>query len=43
MNLYDYVQQAKQSITMVKKHGMNKTEIEQWATAEYYRHYGVDT
>ena len=39
MNLFTYVQRAKQSLSLVKNHGMNKTEIEEWTTKEYNRHY----
>lgn len=39
MDLFTYVQGAKAGLSMVPNHGMNKTEIEEWATAEYFRHY----
>ena len=39
MDLFTYVQNAKQSLVHVKNHRMNKTEIEEWATREYKRHY----
>lgn len=39
MDLLTYVQRAKQNLSLIKNHGMNKTEIEEWATKEYNRHY----
>lgn len=42
MNLFTFIQNAKQSLVHVKNHGMNKTEIEEWATKEYYRHYPLN-